>query len=110
MVDSFDLKDHNKRPDILWKRGKPKIEQYKIHFGVLWRRFDTQTKGQGLVMVLFLGGFVLLNLFGWIGGILSTYYNQQHYSNALKTFCTDKQFYSWNYKVCEDIGVRPSGK
>ena len=110
MVSDFDLKDHNRRPDILWKRNKTRITQFKIHAGVAWRRFDTQTKGQGLFLCCFIGAIMLINLFGWIGGIITQSYNQSHYSNALKTFCIDKQFYSWNYKVCEDIGVRPSGK
>ena len=104
---SYSIDKNNKRKDILWKRDKSRIEIFKIQMRVAYRRFDTQTRGMGLTLLLLIGVIVVINLFSFVGMAIIDYYDHIKYSSALEKACLDQTFYSWNFKSCENIGVRP---
>ena len=95
----------------LWKRHLKPSEIRRINMRVAWRRFDTQTRGMGLVFVLLITAMVVIQVLSGIFAIIYNYINEESnkatYGNALKTACSDKQFYAWNFYKCEDVNIRP---
>ena len=91
-----------------WKRDKTAWQIFKVNAKTLWSRFDTQTRGMGVLLVILMVFMIVINVMGAIVGSVYSYLNNQKYSDALKGGCTDKTFYAWNFKACEDAGVRPT--
>lgn len=97
---------YNKTP--YWKRDLTAWQVFKVNFRTAWRRFDVQTRGMGLVLVLMMGLFVVINVLGWVGNIIINSIYLQPHAEQMKTACLDREFYIPYFKQCEDLGVRPS--
>lgn len=104
---SFSIDRHNKRKDILWKKDKKRWEIIKIHAKTAYRRFDTQTKGMGALFIMLFSIMIIINLFPLFMVWIVEHDEKTKYADALKIACTDKSFYSLNFKSCENIEVRP---
>lgn len=96
-----------KKKKELWEENKTPLERFKINARVMWRRFDTQTRGMGLFFVLILAVVISSAIFPLAGQSIQRSIDNERYKTALITACINMDFYSWNYKQCEDIGVRP---
>ena len=90
-----------------WKRNTTKWQQFKINARVNYRRFDTQTRGVGLVLIMLVGAMILIQIIQDFGWWLSERLKDNSYRQALDKFCADKQFYTYNFQACENRGVRP---
>lgn len=95
----------SKKP--LWMRGKTSKEIRNIKFKTAWRRFDTQTRGMGMLIVILMCFMIVINVISAIANAIFTTINNMKYKDALAGGCKDKTFYAWNFKPCEDAGVRP---
>lgn len=91
----------------LWELEATPYEKFKINARVKWRRFDTQTRGMGLIFVMLLGAMIIINGFSALALYISDYIDNTKYQSALTTACTTTEFYALNFKSCENIGVRP---
>lgn len=96
------------RKQELWERDLTAYQRFKINARVVWRRFDTQTRGMGLVFVIIMAMMLVVNIIPLILGTVIRTIETAPYSDALKTACKDKEFYNWNFKSCETIKVRPT--
>ena len=98
---------HSKKEKELWERGLNPIQRFRINSRVIWRRFDTQTRGMGMIFLIMFAALIAINV---IPLTLSKYIQQvesSHYQEQLQTACKNMTFYSMNFKTCEGIGARP---
>ena len=91
-----------------WKRNITKWQQFRINSRIAYRRFDTQTRGLGLVLIMLVGAMILIQVIQDAGWWINEKLKDNSYRQALSKFCTDKQFYTYNFQPCENQGVRPS--
>lgn len=104
---SFSIDKNNKKKKELWELNKTPYERFKINSKIAWRRFDTQTRGMGLILLLIFGIVLISPIISLIGNAINDYTNKNKYKEALATACLDKQFYAFHFEDCEDQGVRP---
>lgn len=90
-----------------WKRKLTTWQIFKINAKVAWRRFDTQTRGMGLLLVLIFGLLIVINVIEALAVYIAGYTDREKYASALETACLDSQFYSWNFRSCENVNIRP---
>lgn len=95
------------RKKELWERDLSFYAKFKINARVAWRRFDTQSRGMGLMFVLLMIIMVGINIIPLTLGTIIKTMETAPYKEALTTACKDTQFYNWNFKECETIKVRP---
>lgn len=103
---SFSLDKNNKKKE-LWEKDKTKWQIFKINATIAWRRFDTQTKGMGMFFVMIFGIMLVITSLPLISEVIMKQFQLQKFKTALETACPTMEFYSRNYKDCEEIGVRP---
>lgn len=95
----------------LWEKDKTTYQRFKINAGVIWRRFNTQTHGFGMIMVM-IGIMSIVPMIIILTAMSNVYdsmseINRTRYREGLELSCTNQDFYSWNFRACEDIEVRP---
>jgi len=91
----------------LWEMNKSKSEVMKINLTQAWRRFDTRSRGMGLMFVLMMSILIMMAIIPMIIDGVQYMFNEGKYREGLKTACLGDMFYSLNFKTCEDIGIRP---
>lgn len=96
-----------KKKRELWEENITIWQKFKINSRVKWRRYMVQTHGFGLIIIILLGGMVLSMFTPLVMLQLNQWSDNTKYKDALTGACPDKTFYAWNFKSCENIGVRP---
>lgn len=96
------------RKKELWEMNKTKWQIMKINSAIAWRSFDLKTRGMGLYLICLMGIMLVITILPVVAESISYEMNKTKYREALKTSCLDVTFYSWNFKACEDIDVRPN--
>lgn len=91
----------------LWERDLTFYQRFKINSRIAWRRFDTQTRGMGLMFVIVIGLMLVVNIIPLVLGTVIKAMETAPYKEALTTACKDKEFYNWNFRECETVEVRP---
>lgn len=91
----------------IWMRDKTPYQRFRVNAKIIWRRFDTQTRGMGLTLVVLMFIMILINVFTAIAHWIASYVDNTNYKDALSTACLDSQFYAWNFKSCEHVKVKP---
>lgn len=94
----------------LWELNKTKWQIMKINGAIAWRSFDLKTRGMGLYLLCLMGIMMIVMILPIVADSVTHELNKSKYQNALKTSCLDTTFYSWNFRACEDIDVRPFAK
>lgn len=92
----------------LWERDLSAYQRFKVNARIKWRRFDTQTRGLGLLMVLFMSIMITVSLIPIAFNGALRQIEEARYSSALHNACNDRDFYNLNFKSCETVGVRPN--
>lgn len=91
----------------IWEKNLSVWQKFKINARIKWRRFDTQTRGMGLIFVMLISVVILSSTVpAMVQGIQKLIMGDK-YKTALDTACKDKEFYAFNFQKCEDIGARP---
>lgn len=91
----------------LWEKDLSAYRRFKINANVKWRRFDTQTRGMGLILVILLGGLLLVTCIPFVTNYINQELDKGKYNTALNIACKDLQFYALNFRSCENSDVRP---
>ena len=91
----------------LWERDLSAIAKAKINAKIAWRRFDTQTRGMGLVFVIIMFMILIVNIIPFALGKTIQQLDSANYADALKVACKEKDFYNLNFRTCEGVDTRP---
>ena len=96
-----------KRKPELWEQDKTPLQITIINAKLRFAKFNRETHGMGFLMILLLGGLIILTIVDKVGDAIVLGINKDKYKDALSLSCPDIDFYAWNFRACEEIGVRP---